>query len=57
MGRQDRPSNNTDYVGIRYTVKKEDFGKFEAILASNMMPKFNCDYNKEGFEISSCVLN
>jgi hypothetical protein len=41
--------------GIRYTVKKEDFGKFEAILASNMMPKFNCDKNKEGFEIRSCV--
>jgi hypothetical protein len=50
MVRQDRPVTNTDYMGIRYTVQKEDFGKFEAILASNMTSKFNCENNKEGLE-------
>jgi hypothetical protein len=47
MVKQDRPINDTNYAGIRYTVKNEDFGKFEAILASNMMFKFNCE-NKKG---------
>jgi hypothetical protein len=45
MGRQGRPITNTDYVGIRYIEQKEDFGRFEAILASNMMAKFNCENN------------
>lgn len=35
MGREDKPINNTEYVGIRYIIKKEDYGKFEATLASN----------------------
>jgi hypothetical protein len=50
MVRQDTPINNTDYVGLRYIIKNEDFGKFEAILASNMMTKLNCENNKEGLE-------
>jgi spore coat polysaccharide biosynthesis predicted glycosyltransferase SpsG len=50
MVRQDKPINNTDYVGLRYIIKNEDFRKLEAILASNMMTKFNCDNNKEGLE-------
>jgi DNA/RNA endonuclease YhcR with UshA esterase domain len=41
MVRQDKTINNTDGVGIRYIVKNEDFGKFNAILASNMTTKFN----------------
>jgi hypothetical protein len=49
MVRQDKPIHNTDYVGIRYIIKNEDFGKFEASLASNMITKFNCE-NKEGLE-------
>ena len=48
MARQDRPITNTDYVGIRYIVKEEDFEKFEVILASNMLSKFNCASTKEG---------
>ena len=50
MLRQDKPINNTDYVGLRYIIKNEDVGKFEAILVSNMMTKFNCENNKEGLE-------
>jgi hypothetical protein len=50
MVKQDKPINNTDYVGLRYIIKNEDFGKFEAILASNMMTKFNCENNKEGLD-------
>jgi hypothetical protein len=50
MVRQDKPINPTDYVGIRYIIKNEDFGKFEAILASNVITKFNCENNKEGLE-------
>jgi len=49
MVRQDKPINNTDYVGFRYITKKEDFEKFEAMLASNMT-KFNCENNKGGLE-------
>jgi len=45
MVRQDKPINNTD-VGIRYIIKNEDFGKFEASLASNTITKFNCKNNK-----------
>jgi hypothetical protein len=37
MVRRDKPINNTDYVGLRYIIKNEDFGKFEAILVSDMM--------------------
>ena len=44
MVRQDRSITNTDYVGVRYIVKEEDFEKFEVILAS----KFNCASTKEG---------
>jgi hypothetical protein len=50
MVRQDKPINNTDCVEIRYIVKNEDFGKFDAILASNMIAKFNCENKKEGLE-------
>ena len=50
MVRQDKTINNTDCVGLRYIIKNEDFRKFEAILASNMMTKFNCENNKEGLE-------
>jgi hypothetical protein len=50
MVRQDKPINNTDYVGLRCITKNADFEKFEAILASNMMTKFNCENNKEGLE-------
>jgi len=50
MVRQDKRIILTDYVGIRYIIKNEDFGKFEAILASNMITKFNCENNKEGWE-------
>jgi hypothetical protein len=50
MVRQDRPITNTDYMGIRCLVKKEDFGRFEAMLASNMVVKFNCENIKEGLE-------
>jgi hypothetical protein len=50
MVRQDKPINNTDCVGISYIVKNEDFGKFDAILASNMIAKFNCGNKKEGLE-------
>ena len=47
--RQDRPIDNTDYVGLRYIIKNENYGRFEAILAFNMMTTFNCE-NKEGLE-------
>jgi len=50
MVRQDKPINNTDCVGIRYIVKNKDFGKFDAILASNMITKFNCEKKKECLE-------
>jgi len=50
MVRQDKPIILTDYVGIRYIIKNEDFGKFDAILASNMITKFNCGNKKEGLE-------
>ena len=51
MVRQDKPiNNNTDYVGIRYIIKNEDFGKFEASLPSNMCTKFNCENDKEVLE-------
>jgi len=45
MGRQYEPINNTDYVGRRFIIKNENFGKFEAILAYNMVSKFNCENN------------
>jgi hypothetical protein len=50
MVKQDRTINDTDYAGIRHVVKNEDFQKFEAILAYNMMFKFNCENNKGGLE-------
>jgi hypothetical protein len=46
MVRQDKPIDNTDYAGLRYIIKNEDYGKFEAILASNMMTTINCENNK-----------
>jgi hypothetical protein len=47
MGRQYVPiNNNTDYVGLRFIIKNENFGKFEAISAYNMMSKFKCKNNK-----------
>jgi len=36
MVRQDKHINNTDYVGLRYITKNEDFKKFEAMSASNI---------------------
>jgi hypothetical protein len=48
--RQDKPINNTDYVGLRYIIKSKDFGKFAAILASNMFTKFNRENKKEDLE-------
>jgi len=50
MVKQDKPINNTDYVGLKCIIKNEDFRKFEAILVSNMMTKFNCENNKEGLD-------
>jgi len=50
MDRQDRPINNTQYVGLRYIITNDDYGKFEAILAYNMMTTFNCENKKEGLE-------
>jgi hypothetical protein len=50
MVRQDKPINNTDYLVIRYIIKNEDFGKFEASLPSNMCTKFNCENDKEVLE-------
>jgi hypothetical protein len=50
MVRQNKPVNNTDCVGLRYITKNEGFGRFEAILASNMMTKFDCENKKEGLE-------
>jgi hypothetical protein len=52
MVRQDKPINNADYAGLRYIIKNEDYGKFEAILASNMMTTFSCENNKEGVTIT-----
>jgi len=50
-GKQDKPINNIDNVGLRYIIQNEDVGKFEAILASNMMmSKFTCENNKEGLQ-------
>jgi len=48
MVRQDKLINNIDYVGLRYITKNEDFKKFEAMLASNMMTKFKCENSKGG---------
>jgi len=45
--RQDKPTNNTNYAGLRYIIKNEDYGKFETILASNMKTTVNCENNKE----------
>jgi len=49
MVRQDKPIN-TDYITIGYTIKNEDFGKFEAILASNMITKCNCENSNKILE-------
>ena len=50
MVTQDRLIDNTDFVGLRYAIRNEDYGRFEAILSSNMMITFNCEINKESFE-------
>ena len=50
MVRQDKPINNINYAGLRYIIKNEGYGKFEAILASSMRNTFNCENNKEGLE-------
>jgi hypothetical protein len=50
MGRQDKVINNTEHVGIRYVIKKEDFGKFDANFVTSMINKFNCE-EKENLEI------
>ena len=49
MVRQDKPINNTDYVGLRYITKNENFEKFEAMLAS-MRTKFNCEKRRASRE-------
>jgi hypothetical protein len=41
MEKQDKLINNTDYVEIRYIIKNEEIGKFEAIVASTVITKFN----------------
>jgi hypothetical protein len=58
MVRQDKPINNTDYVGLRYIIKNEDFRKFEAILASSMMTKFNVRTTRQAWikQTRSCVI-
>ena len=50
MLKEDKPIKNTDYVGIRYTIKSKYFGKFEANLTSNMNTKFNCQNNNKCLE-------
>jgi hypothetical protein len=50
MVRQDKTFNNTDYFGLRYIIKNEDFAKFEATLAAKLTTKFNCENNKECLE-------
>ena len=50
MDRQDKPINNTEHRGLRYIIKNEDYGKFEAILESNMKTIFNCEKRKENLE-------
>jgi len=47
MDRQDKPINNTEYMGLRYIIKNEYYGTFEAILASNMTTTMNCENRKE----------
>jgi hypothetical protein len=49
MARQDKPINNTD-CGDKVYNKDEDFGKFDDILASKMITKFNCENKNEGLE-------
>jgi hypothetical protein len=48
--KQDKFINKTDYVGIRYIIKNEDFGKLEANLTYDFNTRFNCENNKESFE-------
>jgi len=50
MDRQDNSINNTEYMGLLYIIKNEDYGKFEAILASNMMTTINCENRKDDLE-------
>jgi hypothetical protein len=56
MVKQDKTINITDCVKIRYIIKNENFGKFEATLMSNMNNKFNCQNKKEGLEKIEQVL-
>jgi hypothetical protein len=50
MARQDPPLDNTQHVGLRYIIKNDDFGKFEAALASNMITKFSNVNNNKSLE-------
>jgi len=40
----------TEYIGLSYIIKNEDYGTFEAILAYNMTTTFNCEKRKEDLE-------
>jgi len=47
MDRQGKPINNTEYMGLRYIIDYEDYGKFKAILTSNMTSTFICEKVKK----------
>jgi hypothetical protein len=47
MMRQENHISNNDYPRTRYIIKNWDFRKFEAVLASNLICKFNCKNNKK----------
>jgi len=55
MDRQEKSINNTEYMGLRYIIKIEDYGKFEAILSSNMMTTFNCGNRKIDQELCNKI--
>jgi hypothetical protein len=50
MVRQEKPTSNTDYAGIRYMIENGDFRKFEATLVFNLFSNFNCENNKKDVE-------
>jgi len=50
MDRQDKPINNTEYMGLIYIIKNVDYGTFEAILAYNITNTFNGENRKEDLE-------
>jgi hypothetical protein len=50
MLRQKKLISINDYGKNRYMIKNGDFRKFEGVLASKLMSKFNCENNKEDVE-------